>query len=76
MEFKETFPGKPDESDPDTNGFELTEKAQKAALVDLSARLSKREAPPKTAGLDEIKRLFKLAKKETWPMSGKFAIVL
>ncbi|KAK9382600.1 P-loop containing nucleoside triphosphate hydrolase protein [Kockiozyma suomiensis] len=75
MEFKETFPGKPDESDPDTNGFELTEKAQKAALVDLSARLSKREAPPKTAGLDEIKRLFKLAKKETWPMSAAFVLL-
>ncbi|KAK7203752.1 ATP-dependent permease MDL1 [Myxozyma melibiosi] len=63
------------DKDKDSDGFELTEKAQKAALVDLSARLSKREAPPKTAGLDEIKRLFTLAKRETWPMTGAFVLL-
>ncbi|KAK9333907.1 P-loop containing nucleoside triphosphate hydrolase protein [Lipomyces starkeyi] len=56
-------------------GFTLSEKAAKAAQVDLSARLSTRGAPPKTAGVNDIVRLFKLAKKEAWPLTGAFLLL-
>ncbi|KAK9457002.1 P-loop containing nucleoside triphosphate hydrolase protein [Dipodascopsis uninucleata] len=55
--------------------FRRSEKAVRAAQVDLSARLSKREAPPKTAGFDEIRRLFRLAKKEVWPLTAAFVLL-
>ncbi|KAK9480164.1 P-loop containing nucleoside triphosphate hydrolase protein [Lipomyces japonicus] len=55
--------------------FVLSEKAAKAAQLNLSARLSKREAPPKSAGIGEIVRLFKLARNETWSLSGAFVLL-
>ncbi|KAK9365700.1 P-loop containing nucleoside triphosphate hydrolase protein [Lipomyces kononenkoae] len=59
----------------DEDGFVLSEKAAKAAQVDLSAKLTTRQAPPKSAGLDDIIRLFKLAKKEAWPLTGAFVLL-
>ncbi|KAK9247526.1 P-loop containing nucleoside triphosphate hydrolase protein [Lipomyces tetrasporus] len=56
-------------------GFTLSEKAAKAAKVDLSARLSTRSTPPKTAAFNDIIRLFKLAKKEAWPLTGAFVLL-
>ncbi|KAK9461726.1 P-loop containing nucleoside triphosphate hydrolase protein [Lipomyces oligophaga] len=59
----------------DSEEFGRSEKAEKAALVDMSARLAKRDAPPKTAGWQDIKRLFQLARKEVWPLTGAFALL-
>ncbi|KAK9325792.1 P-loop containing nucleoside triphosphate hydrolase protein [Lipomyces orientalis] len=56
-------------------GFTLSEKAAKAAKVDLSARLSTRSTPPKTAGFNDTIRLFRLAKKEAWPLTGAFVLL-
>lgn len=47
--------------------FEKSEKALAASQVNLSARLSRRDAPP-AGGLKEILRLFSLARRETKPL--------
>ncbi|KAK9467805.1 P-loop containing nucleoside triphosphate hydrolase protein [Lipomyces arxii] len=69
-------PIEPERQEPQgPEGFKKSEKAEKAAQVDLSARLSKREAPPKTAKVSDIVRLFRLAKKETWPLTAAFFLL-
>ncbi|KAK9448134.1 P-loop containing nucleoside triphosphate hydrolase protein [Limtongia smithiae] len=68
-------PPPPPESEPE-DGFGRSDKAEKAAVVNLSARLSSREDPPPSkAGFADIVRLFKLARREAWPLTGAFVLL-
>ncbi|CZR70169.1 probable multidrug resistance protein 2 [Phialocephala subalpina] len=57
-------------------GFERSEKASKAAQVNLSARLSSPKAQGNTAGFGEIWRLIKIARPEAKWLGLAFAFLL
>ncbi|KAG4442397.1 multidrug-resistance transporter mdr2 [Cadophora sp. M221] len=57
-------------------GFERSEKASKAAQVNLSARLSSNKAPGNSAAFGEIWRLIKIAKPEAKWLGLAFAFLL
>ncbi|RPB22278.1 hypothetical protein L211DRAFT_839927 [Terfezia boudieri ATCC MYA-4762] len=70
-------PAVTDERAADVEGFEKSEKASKAAQVNLSARLRK-EGPNINgkAGIEEIIRLIKIARPEAKWLSGAFVLLL
>ncbi|CZS93289.1 probable multidrug resistance protein 2 [Rhynchosporium agropyri] len=58
------------------DGFGRSEKASKAAQVNLSARLSSNKAPGNSAGLGEIWRLIKIARPEAKWLGLAFVFLL
>lgn len=64
---QEQKPEEQENSNEPPHQFEKSEKAMAASKVNLSARLSRRDAPP-AGGFKEIMRLFSLAKREAKPL--------
>ncbi|KAJ6072626.1 hypothetical protein N7467_010711 [Penicillium canescens] len=64
------------EEDGEDKGFELSERAAKAAQVNMSARLAKDGASGKQSGFQEIWRLLKVARPESKALGFAFFFLL
>ncbi|KAK9472343.1 ATP-binding cassette permease [Dipodascopsis tothii] len=58
-----------------TADFELSEKARQASVVNLSARIVRPRGLAPDVKMDEITRLFKLVRPETWPLVGSCVLL-